>query len=43
MTGTSAAMSDELLYLGAAYYPEHWPEERWAEDVRLMREAGMAL
>lgn len=25
---------------GAAYYPEHWPEARWAEDARLMREAG---
>lgn len=29
------------MYLGAAWYPEHWPEARWAEDVRLMREAGM--
>lgn len=29
------------MYLGAAWYPEHWPESRWAEDVRLMREAGM--
>lgn len=27
------------LYIGTAYYPEHWPEERWTEDVRLMREA----
>jgi beta-galactosidase len=30
-----------MLYLGAAYYPEHWPEERWPEDVRLMSEAGL--
>lgn len=29
------------LYLGAAWYPEHWPEARWPEDVRLMREAGL--
>ncbi len=29
------------LYLGAAYYPEHWPEERWPEDIRLMREVGI--
>jgi beta-galactosidase len=29
------------MYFGAAWYPEHWPEERWSEDVRLMREAGM--
>ena len=28
------------MYLGAAWYPEHWSEDRWAEDVRLMREAG---
>jgi len=31
------------LYLGAAYYPEHWPEERWPEDIRLMREAGITV
>ena len=29
------------LYLGAAYYPEQWPEERWSEDVTLMKEAGL--
>ena len=29
------------LHLGAAYYPEHWPEERWPEDIRLMQEAGL--
>jgi beta-galactosidase len=31
------------LHLGAAYYPEHWPEERWPEDVRLMQEAGFTV
>ncbi len=31
------------LHLGAAYYPEHWPEERWAEEVRLMRAAGLSV
>lgn len=31
------------LHFGAAYYPEHWPEERWAEDIRLMREAGLTV
>jgi beta-galactosidase len=31
------------LYFGAAYYPEHWPEEGWAEDIRLMREAKMTV
>ena len=31
------------LQLGAAYYPEHWPETRWPEDIRLMREAGFTV
>ncbi|HEV2126465.1 MAG TPA: beta-galactosidase, partial [Chloroflexota bacterium] len=31
------------LHLGAAYYPEHWPAERWPEDIRLMREAGFSV
>jgi beta-galactosidase len=31
------------LHLGAAYYPEHWPEERWSEDIRLMREARLTV
>ena len=22
--------------LGVCYYPEHWPEEIWAEDARRM-------
>jgi beta-galactosidase len=33
----------ERLHLGVAYYPEHWPEERWPEDIRLMREAGLTV
>jgi len=28
------------MYFGACYYPEHWPESRWAHDAKLMREAG---
>ncbi len=28
------------MYLGAAYYPEHWPSARWAEDIALMKAAG---
>jgi len=31
------------MYFGADYYPEHWPEERWPIDAKLMREAGMNL
>ncbi len=31
---------NKTFYFGADYYPEHWPESRWAEDARLMQEAG---
>ncbi|MEM1429805.1 MAG: beta-galactosidase [Pseudomonadota bacterium] len=27
--------------LGTCYYPEHWPEDVWAEDARRMAEAGL--
>ncbi|SMX40919.1 beta-galactosidase [Maliponia aquimaris] len=27
--------------LGVCYYPEHWPEDTWAEDARRMAEAGL--
>ena len=33
---------DGLAY-GGDYNPEQWPEEVWAEDVALMREAGVTL
>ena len=36
----SPAPSSAMFRFGAAYYPEHWPEERWPEDARLMQEAG---
>ena len=32
-----------MLQLGAAYYPEHWPQARWPEDIRLMKEAGFTV
>ena len=32
-----------MLYLGAAWYPEHWPEARWAEDIRMMKEANLTV
>jgi len=31
------------MLIGAAYYPEHWPEERWPRDAQLMREAGLGV
>lgn len=33
----------ERLHFGAAWYPEHWPPERWAEDIRLMKEAHFTV
>jgi len=39
MIGTSGV---PLVY-GVDYYPEQWPESRWAEDVRLMREVGIQV
>jgi beta-galactosidase len=33
-------MSNPPFRFGVDYYPEHWPEERWPEDARLMAEAG---
>ncbi len=32
-----------MKYRGVAYYPEYWPEERWDEDIRLMRAAHINL
>ena len=30
------------MRLGVCYYPEHWPEAKWAEDARRMVEAGLS-
>ena len=37
------SLRSQKLHFGAAYYPEHWAEERWPEDIRLMQEAGMTV
>lgn len=31
------------LVLGAAWYPEHWPENRWEQDLSLMQAAGINM
>jgi beta-galactosidase len=31
------------MKLGVCYYPEHWPQERWALDAKLMQQAGISL
>ena len=28
------------IAVGVAWYPEHWPEERWETDLKLMKAAG---
>ena len=30
------------MKLGVCYYPEHWPESRWADDARRMAEIGLS-
>jgi beta-galactosidase len=39
----SAAVATALgrLWLGAAWYPEQWPESRWNQDLALMQAAGI--
>lgn len=34
---------DHALRFGVCWYPDTWPRERWAEDLRLMREAGIQV
>ncbi len=29
------------MFYGVQYYPEHWPQERWAVDAQMMQEAGI--
>jgi beta-galactosidase len=31
------------MRIGAAYYPEHWPRQRWPVDARMMKTAGLNL
>ncbi|EGD49074.1 Beta-galactosidase [Ruminiclostridium papyrosolvens DSM 2782] len=31
------------MKFGVDYYPEHWPEERWTVDAKLMKEAGIEV
>lgn len=42
-TASPPAAPFARLAYGADYNPEQWPEEVWAEDARLMREAGVNL
>jgi beta-galactosidase len=31
------------MYFGAAYYPEHWPEQRWDIDIEMMEKANFNI
>src|SRR4029079_14535790 len=31
------------MHIGSAYYPEHWDESHWENDIRLMKEAGFTV
>jgi beta-galactosidase len=42
MPALTDATRGRLLF-GGDYNPEQWPKETWAEDIRLMRDAGVNL
>lgn len=31
------------MKFGICYYPEHWPQTRWPQDARMMRELGLEI
>jgi beta-galactosidase len=31
------------IHIGSSYYPEHWDESYWANDISLMKEAGFTV
>jgi beta-galactosidase len=39
---TRAMIKTAPMRLGTCYYPEHWPEEWWADDARRMSEMGLS-
>lgn len=36
-------MNGKNLVLGVCYYPEHWPQELWREDLLRMKENGITV
>jgi beta-galactosidase len=40
---TNLPIPRKRLHLGAAYYPEHWPEEHWTQDIALMQQVGLTV
>ncbi|QTE31446.1 beta-galactosidase [Pengzhenrongella sicca] len=43
MTRWAGPWPTDGIAFGADYNPEQWPEEVWADDVALMRQAGVTL
>src|SRR6187551_2299342 len=41
--GESPIAAPPPLLLGAAWYPEQWPESRWNADLDLMQKAGIRM
>ena len=35
--------STNRIHIGSSYYPEHWDESYWANDIQLMKEAGFTV
>ncbi|HZM21891.1 MAG TPA: beta-galactosidase, partial [Anaerolineales bacterium] len=31
------------IHIGSSYYPEHWEESHWENDINLMKEAGFTV
>jgi beta-galactosidase len=40
--GNAARSQHAIMHLGTCYYPEHWPEDWWADDARRMRDMGLS-
>ncbi len=36
-------VNDKEIVLGVCYYPEHWPEEMWEQDLDRMLEMGLKV
>ena len=43
MTTLKAKPMTTKQALGVCYYPEHWNPAKWAEDARMMAEAGITF
>ena len=42
MSQPPESFASQPMRLGVCYYPEHWPEQMWADDARRMAQAGLS-